>query len=207
MRAVILQPGYLPWLGFFEQLQRADVFVIYDDVQFDKRGWRNRNRVKGPDGPVWLTVPVIQKGRFRQKVTQVSIDNDYPWRRKHLEAIRRYYSRTPYFDRYFPELEEVIQVPQENDRIMQLFSQKERSRINKKCPAVTKDSTKPFVMIRVRSKGQLDPLAYLVLLPTKSGLKLIKSAKKKYQPTKKLTDLDEILQGAGSCLGIELEID
>ena len=47
---VVLQPGYLPWLGFFDQMQRADVFVYYDDVQFDKHGWRNRNRVKAPDG-------------------------------------------------------------------------------------------------------------------------------------------------------------
>ena len=57
---VILQPGYMPWLGFFDQLYRSDVFVYYDDVQFDKNGWRNRNRIKAPDGtPHWLTVPVL----------------------------------------------------------------------------------------------------------------------------------------------------
>ena len=111
MRAVILQPGYLPWLGFFEQLQRADIFVIYDDVQFDRRGWRNRNRIKGPDGELWLTVPVIQKGRFGQKVSEVEIDDKHPWQRKHIESLRRCYSRAPYFKRYFPLIADIIRKP------------------------------------------------------------------------------------------------
>ena len=55
---VVLQPGYLPWLGFFDQFRRSDVFVYYDDVQYDKHGWRNRNRIKTQAGPLWLTVPV-----------------------------------------------------------------------------------------------------------------------------------------------------
>ena len=58
--AVVLQPVYLPWLGFFEQLRRADVFVYYDDVQYDKHGWRNR--IKTRNGPLWLTVPVRHSG-------------------------------------------------------------------------------------------------------------------------------------------------
>ncbi len=58
---VVLQPGYLPWLGFFDQLRRADTFVVYDDVQYDKGGWRNLNRVKSPGGAIWLTVPVRTK--------------------------------------------------------------------------------------------------------------------------------------------------
>ena len=111
MRAVILQPGYLPWLGFFEQLQEADVFVIYDDVQFDRRGWRNRNRIKGPDGELWLTVPVIQKGRFGQKVHQVDIEDQHAWRRKHVESLRRCYSRARYFKRYFAPIADVIMKP------------------------------------------------------------------------------------------------
>jgi hypothetical protein len=108
VRAVILQPGYIPWLGFFEQLQRADVFVIYDDVQFDRRGWRNRNRVKGPAGPVWLTVPVIQKGHFGDSVCDTLIDNSRPWRRKHMRSLQRFYSRAPFFDDYFPEIVETL---------------------------------------------------------------------------------------------------
>ena len=58
----VLQPGYLPWLGFFDQMRRCDIFICYDDVQYDKHGWRNRNRIKSPKGPHWLTVPVRHKG-------------------------------------------------------------------------------------------------------------------------------------------------
>src|SRR5260370_40593126 len=63
---VVLQPSYLPWLGFFDQVRRCDRFVFYDDVQYDKHGWRNRNRIKAASGPVWLTVPVRTRGRMGQ---------------------------------------------------------------------------------------------------------------------------------------------
>ena len=69
----ILQPGYLPWLGFFEQLYRCDVFVIYDDVQFEKGSWRNRNRIKTSTGVQWLTVPVLLKGLDFPSVTLVGV--------------------------------------------------------------------------------------------------------------------------------------
>jgi hypothetical protein len=59
---VILQPSYIPWRGYFHQIQKADVFVFYDDVQYDKHGWRNRNRIKTHQGPIWLTIPVHKKG-------------------------------------------------------------------------------------------------------------------------------------------------
>lgn len=113
MRVVILQPGYLPWLGFFEQLQRADIFVIYDDVQFNRRGWRNRNRIKSPDGPIWITVPVIQKGRFGEKMCDVRIDNRHAWRRKHIESLGRFYRRARYFDDYFTSIIDAIRKPHE----------------------------------------------------------------------------------------------
>lgn len=97
----ILQPGYLPWLGFFEQLYRSDVFVIYDDVQYDKNGWRNRNRVKTANGIQWLTVPVLLKYNDHPQICEVRIDNNTKWRKKHLETIRQSYARTPFFKQYF----------------------------------------------------------------------------------------------------------
>ena len=69
----ILQPGYLPWLGFFEQMYRSDVFVIYDDVQYDKEGWRNRNRIKTANGAQWLTVPVLVKFEERPIISGVRL--------------------------------------------------------------------------------------------------------------------------------------
>lgn len=97
----ILQPGYLPWLGFFEQLYRSDVFVIYDDVQYDKNGWRNRNRVKTANGIQWLTVPVLLNFTEHPRICDVRIDNGSKWRKKHLETIRQSYARTPFFKEYF----------------------------------------------------------------------------------------------------------
>src|SRR5216684_7456421 len=90
---VVLQPGYLPWLGFFDQLRRADVFVYYDDVQFDKNGWRNRNRIKTGSGVQWLTVPVLHKGRGLPRICDVEIDNRTGWARKHITTITQAYAR------------------------------------------------------------------------------------------------------------------
>lgn len=109
MRIAILQPGYLPWLGFFDQEISVDLFVLYDDVQYDRRGWRNRNRVKTPDGSVWLTVPVIQKGKYEQIIRDVKIDNERPWRKKHLGTVEGFYKQAPYFNTLFPEFRELIE--------------------------------------------------------------------------------------------------
>jgi WbqC-like protein family len=107
---VVLQPGYLPWLGFFDQLQRSSVFICYDDVQFDKHGWRNRNRIKGPDGaPHWLTVPVLHSGRNWPAILEVEIDNRTPWARKHTGTLRQFYAKAPYLHRYLPALEELLE--------------------------------------------------------------------------------------------------
>jgi hypothetical protein len=107
---VVLQPGYLPWLGFFDQVQRSDVFVYYDDVQFDKHGWRNRNRVKAADGaPHWLTVPVLHSGRNWPAILEVEIDNRTPWARKHVGTLKQFYRKAPYLDRYLPALAEVLE--------------------------------------------------------------------------------------------------
>lgn len=105
---VILQPGYLPWLGFMDQVIRSDIFVYYDDVQFDKHGWRNRNRIKSPNGPRWLTVPVLNKGKFGQTNLEVEIDNRQPWAHKHIATTRQFYASAPHLKMYLPELEELL---------------------------------------------------------------------------------------------------
>jgi hypothetical protein len=108
MRIAILQPSYLPWLGFFEQMNRSDQFILFDDVQFTRRDWRNRNRVRVLEGSVWLTVPVIQKNKYDQSLLETKIDNSTSWKRKHLETIRCYYSKTPFFDKHFPWCERIF---------------------------------------------------------------------------------------------------
>ncbi|MFA6030756.1 MAG: WbqC family protein [Elusimicrobiota bacterium] len=102
----ILQPGYIPWLGFFEQLHRSDVFVLYDDVQYDKNGWRNRNRIKTPTGPQWLTVPVSFDFSAHPAINAVRINNQTDWRRKHLLSLRQNYSQAAFFRDYVGIFEE-----------------------------------------------------------------------------------------------------
>ncbi len=107
MKIAILQPGYLPWLGFFDQMQQVDTFVLYDDVQYDKNGWRNRNRIKTSQGVQWLTVPVLTSGRKKPLIKDVLIDNHTDWRGRHLKSIKQNYSRAPFFGDYIEILEKV----------------------------------------------------------------------------------------------------
>ena len=74
------QPNFAPWLGFFDKMRRSDVLVLLDTVQFIKRGYQNRTRMKGIGGPQWLTVPVITKGRYDQVTRDVEIDESRDWR-------------------------------------------------------------------------------------------------------------------------------
>jgi hypothetical protein len=102
---VILQPSYLPWLGYFEQFYQCDVFVAYDDVQYTKNDWRNRNRIRNTQGWQWLTVPVATSGRPEQTLQEVQIVQNTPWARKHLAALRASYGKAPFFELYYPPLE------------------------------------------------------------------------------------------------------
>lgn len=107
MRIAILQPSYLPWLGYLEQIASVDAFVLYDDVQYDRHGWRNRNRIRTqqPQGWSWLTIPVLLETAF-PRIHHVRVDARVPWRRKHLAAMRAAYGKTPhdaFFQRHFRE--------------------------------------------------------------------------------------------------------
>jgi hypothetical protein len=103
MRCVILQPSYIPWRGYFDLIHRADVFVFYDDVQYDARGWRNRNRIKTPNGTRWLTIPVRKHGSQTAHIPINAIEiADDAWAQSHLDALRAAYRRAP----HFKELEE-----------------------------------------------------------------------------------------------------
>lgn len=99
MNCVILQPSYIPWRGYFHQILLADTFVFYDDVQFDKHGWRNRNRIKTSQGPIWLTVPVHAHG---QPINEVEIDWHTRWNRKHWASIEQAYKKAPFFGEMAP---------------------------------------------------------------------------------------------------------
>lgn len=105
MLVAMHQLHYLPWLRYFEKIARADVFVVLDNIQFNKNGWQNRNRIKSTSGAMLLTVPVQQK--FAQRLDEVRINNNLPWRRKHRHAIAQHYAHAPYFREQTPFLESV----------------------------------------------------------------------------------------------------
>ena len=100
------QPQYLPWIGYFDKMRRADVFCYLNDVQYKKNEWQNRNRIKTAQDWQWLTVPV--RYRFPEKINEVQINNTTNWSKKHLQALITNYSRAPYFKAYISIFEDIF---------------------------------------------------------------------------------------------------
>jgi hypothetical protein len=102
----IHQPQYLPWLGYFDKIDKADKFVFLDIVQFKKNEWQNRNKIKTARGWQWLTVPVLHK--FPERINEVKINNSVRWQHIQKQSIISNYSRARYFKKYFSFLEEIF---------------------------------------------------------------------------------------------------
>jgi len=100
VRIAIIQSCYVPWRGFFGLISRCDQYVILDQVQYAKRHWHNRNRIKSAAGLQWLTIPVITKGRFEQAIDKVEIAK--PWVDDHWRAVELAYRRAPFFNALAP---------------------------------------------------------------------------------------------------------
>jgi hypothetical protein len=100
------QPQYLPWIGYFDKMRRADVFCYLNDVQYKKNEWQNRNRIKTAQDWQWLTVPV--RYCFPEKINEVQINNTTQWSKKHLQALKTNYSRAPYFKTYISIFEDTF---------------------------------------------------------------------------------------------------
>lgn len=96
-KVAILQSNYIPWKGYFDLIASVDEFILYDDMQYTRRDWRNRNQIKTPQGLQWLTVPVQVKGKYHQTIRQTEIDGD-AWRNLHWKALQQNYRRSPHFD-------------------------------------------------------------------------------------------------------------
>jgi len=105
-RIAILQSNYIPWKGYFDMIASVDEFILYDDVQFTRRDWRNRNQIKTPQGLQWLTIPVKVKGNYSQPINQTEIDG-HEWAHAHWRAIQRNYARANHFKDYAEELEQL----------------------------------------------------------------------------------------------------
>ena len=107
MRIAIMQPTYLPWLGYFELIENCDIFVYLDDVQYVKKTFHSRNKIKAKAGELLLTVPVLSKGKLDQKINKTLINNDINWRKKHFNSINNNYCKAPYFKNYIGEIKEI----------------------------------------------------------------------------------------------------
>lgn len=107
------QPTFLPWLGWWDKLVRADVFVILDDVQIQKKGstWLNRVPIDGRGARVWLTVPLDRTYHGVRTVREARIDDSKPWRIKLSKTLASAYGRAPFYDKVMPVLEEILHLP------------------------------------------------------------------------------------------------
>jgi len=104
---VIHQPDFMPWTGFFHRWQNSDLYVVLDNVQFLRRGWHHRDKIKTGNGWQWLTVPVIKKNKFRQLISETEIDNTRNWRDKHLKTIEMNYKKAPAYKTCFDEIKKI----------------------------------------------------------------------------------------------------
>src|SRR5258705_12239809 len=102
----IVQSNYIPWKGYFDLINSVDEFILLDDVQYTRRDWRNRNRIKTQSGVKWLSIPVDVKGKYLQKINETKIC-DINWNREHWETIRTNYAHPPYFRQYKGFLEDL----------------------------------------------------------------------------------------------------
>ncbi len=96
-KIAIVQSNYIPWKGYFDMIAAVDEFILYDDMQYTRRDWRNRNQIKTPQGVQWLTVPVKVKGKYHQTIRETEIDGT-DWAETHWKALAQNYRRAPHFE-------------------------------------------------------------------------------------------------------------
>lgn len=102
------QPAYIPWCGYLQRIALCEKFIILDDVQFEKNSFVNRNQIKGPNGPFWLTVPVNLKDHIQGTIKNTPIANDENWQVKHWKSLKHNYASAPYFKSHEKFLESVF---------------------------------------------------------------------------------------------------
>lgn len=112
MKVGIHQPQYLPWLPYFIKIAKCDIFIILDNVNFQKNGLQNRNQIKTDKGYQWLTVPVEHK--LGQKINEIKINNRLNWSKKHIKSITHHYSRSKYYEMYINDFKRIYKMNWDN---------------------------------------------------------------------------------------------
>lgn len=123
-KIAILQSNYIPWKGYFDIIKESNIFVIYDEVQYTKNDWRNRNQIKTPNGMSWLTIPVSHKS-LDQKIHETLVANSN-WTKKHWNALVCNYAKSSFFNYYESEFKELYSSIETNNisEINQIFIKK-----------------------------------------------------------------------------------
>ncbi len=117
-RVAILQSNYIPWKGYFDIIGSVDVFVVYDDVQYSKNHWHNRNKIKTPSGSQWVTIPVSKENGSFQNIDEIAIAK--PFARKHHQTIEQNYRRAPFYPLYESDLKRVYSSVELFDRLSEV---------------------------------------------------------------------------------------
>lgn len=126
-KIAIVQSNYIPWKGYFDMIAAVDEFIIFDDMQYTRRDWRNRNQIKTPQGVQWLTIPVSVKGKYDQKIRETQIISEN-WGKEHWKALEQNYKRTKYFNDIAEWLEPIY-----NSKLQSELSQVNRMYIELIC--------------------------------------------------------------------------
>ncbi len=154
-KVAILQSNYIPWKGYFDLIAAVDEFILYDDMQYTRRDWRNRNKIKTPQGLQWLTVPVQVKGKYLQTIRETEI-RDTAWAADHWKALVCNYGRSPYFTEVAQWLE-----PYYRDRIYSHLSALNRDLIEAVCRYLGITTTIRNSWDYQLIEGKTERLAYL----------------------------------------------
>ena len=113
-KIAILQSNYIPWKGYFDIIRSVDEFILYDDMQYTRRDWRNRNKIKTPQGLLWLTIPVDTKGKYLQKINETKVTG-HDWVSAHRKALEVNYARAPYYHYYIDAVDEMYRACEKED--------------------------------------------------------------------------------------------
>ncbi|MDB2543598.1 WbqC family protein [Woeseiaceae bacterium] len=124
----IMQPTYLPWLGYFDLIANVRDFLFLDDVKFNKSSYHHQNKILGPNGDILLSIPThAVKGRMGSMINDVGIDSTKRWQKKHLKSIQQSYKKAPFYDQIYQYVESVLlsdieKLSDLNIEIIKLFS-------------------------------------------------------------------------------------
>lgn len=105
-KVAIIQSNYIPWKGYFDIIRKVDEFMLFDEAQYTRRDWRNRNKIKTPQGVQWLTIPVQVRGKYHQRIAETVV-SDPAWADEHLKAIQHNYAKAACFKTAFPALQDL----------------------------------------------------------------------------------------------------